>query len=145
MILTACDFLKTGPQVLRADTKGASYSTAWTFFFSLLNPVSVKNFQKRFGGRPIDPGRGTADQTGCLANSFQFREPPVYRPVHSAAPAGLELNSVIAPALPECLLRPVPVQKHAPQYPPVQLPVWHAQGHYRRRVRALRPALRGPA
>src|SRR5258706_9332760 len=100
--MTVCDLLKTGPQVLRADTEGASYSTTWTFIFLLLSPVSVQNPPKRFAGGSIDPVRGTTDQTGCRGCTLQLVKTCVHPPIHAATSPGLELNRLIGRA-PGCL------------------------------------------
>ena len=98
--MTVCDLLKTGPQVLRADPDSTSKGTPQAFFSCWLNPASAKYLPEMLGGGSVYPRRGTTDQTGRRANSFQFGESLVYGPVHSTAQAGLELNRVIETAPP---------------------------------------------
>jgi hypothetical protein len=120
--MTVCDLLQTGPQFLRADPDSTSKGTPQAFFSCWLNPASAEYLPEMLGGGSINPRRGTTDHNGRRAKSFQFGESLVYGPVHSAAPAGLELNRVIEPAPPGRLRQHVPVPRRLPRYPPVRLP-----------------------
>jgi hypothetical protein len=90
-------------QFLSGDPQRASECTGQAFRLPLLKPMSAKSLPELLGERPIHPGCGTTDQTGCLASSLQFRKPRVYLPGHGAAFAGLGSSRFIAPG-PSALL-----------------------------------------